>query len=96
MSLSRETTRVSRAMIWKRNGSQSNSSPMEYVHTYDSSGKKLVIRKVATLEDAQMEIASLRAQLMQQAKIIREMALEIEALQLRYGLDPFGRPSASE
>jgi hypothetical protein len=69
---------------------------MEYVHTFDSSGKPLVLRKVATLEGALSEIASLRAQLAEQARTIRKMALEIEALQLRYGLDPFGHPTAAE
>ncbi len=69
---------------------------MEYIRTKDKSGKPLVIRKISTLESALSEITRLTAQLEVQARTIRQMRLEIDALHAKYGLDVIGHQVAAE
>jgi hypothetical protein len=69
---------------------------MEYIRTKDKSGKPVVIRKIATLESALSEIECLRARVATQARTIRELRLEIDALHARYGLDMLGHQVAAE
>lgn len=69
---------------------------MEYITTKDKSGKPLVIRKIVTLEGALSEIARLEARLEAQARTIRQMRLEIDALYARFELGAFEHQVAAE
>jgi hypothetical protein len=62
-----------------------SSTTMDFIRTQDKSGKPLVIRRISTFEDALGEINRLRAQVAMQARTIRELRLEIEELDSRYG-----------